>query len=154
MKLAPPTHLRRVAQIIVFMLPVRPFLPVFMGLSTRHRQICRSDPAIIVANHNSHLDTLSIMSQISLGLLWHVRPVAAADHFGTGILGHITRFILHAILIEITRTGGRRSSRSSPRWIRTRLSSSFQKGRAARPRFWHDSGVELPIWLKRDVTFH
>jgi 1-acyl-sn-glycerol-3-phosphate acyltransferase len=101
MRLAPITHLRRVAQIVVFVLIVRPFLSVFMGLSTRHRQnLPKRGPAIIIANHNSHLDTLSIMSQMPLGLLWRVRAVAAADHFGTGVPGYITRFILHAILIE------------------------------------------------------
>ncbi|MEW6436205.1 MAG: lysophospholipid acyltransferase family protein [Pseudomonadota bacterium] len=96
-----PIALRRAVQIIFFAVIVRPFLAVFMGLATRHRQnLPRRGPAIIIANHNSHLDTLSIMAQMPLGALWRVRPVAAADHFKKGVLGHIARFILRAILIE------------------------------------------------------
>lgn len=98
---APPLTLRRMAQIAVFVLVVRPFLAIFMGLATRHRHnLPKHGPAIIVVNHNSHLDTLSLMSQMPLRALWRVRPIAAADHFGKGIIGHIARFVLHAILIE------------------------------------------------------
>jgi 1-acyl-sn-glycerol-3-phosphate acyltransferase len=41
----------------------------------------RHGPAILASNHNSHLDTLVILSQFSLGSAHLVRPVAAADHF-------------------------------------------------------------------------
>ena len=38
-------------------------------------------PAILASNHNSHLDTLVILSQFSPCSAHLVRPVAAADHF-------------------------------------------------------------------------
>jgi 1-acyl-sn-glycerol-3-phosphate acyltransferase len=93
--------LQRATQLVVFVLLIRPFLTLFMGLATRHRcNLPLHGPAIIIANHNSHLDTLTIMSQMPLRALWHVRPVAAADHFGKGVRGHIARVVLRAILIE------------------------------------------------------
>lgn len=37
---------------------------------------------IILANHNSHLDTLSLLASLPGELLWKVKPVAAEDYFG------------------------------------------------------------------------
>jgi 1-acyl-sn-glycerol-3-phosphate acyltransferase len=91
----------RVVEAVLFAVIVRPFLAVFMGIKVHHRQnLPKEGPAIIVANHNSHLDTLSLMAQIPLPALWQVRPVAAFDHFGKGVAGFFARFILQAILIE------------------------------------------------------
>lgn len=72
----------RVLQILFFALIVRPVLAIVTGANVRGREnLPKNGPAIIVANHNSHLDTLTIMAMYPLRRLSQVRPVAAMDYF-------------------------------------------------------------------------
>lgn len=77
--------LARIARFIWFNLFVRPLVFLYLGVNIRRRNLLpRKGPAILVANHNSHLDTLLLMIAVPSSLLSHLRPVAAADYWLKG----------------------------------------------------------------------
>ena len=94
--------LRRLAAILFFALIVRPGLLLLTGLRAIGRERLPSGgPAVIAANHNSHLDVVALMSLFPLRLLHRIRPVAAADHFlKPGPIGWLARNILNIIPID------------------------------------------------------
>jgi 1-acyl-sn-glycerol-3-phosphate acyltransferase len=76
------SRLRETVQVLFFALLVRPFMALFIGLRVHGREhLCVPDPFVVVANHSSHLDTVSLLSLFPLARLGHVRPCAAADYF-------------------------------------------------------------------------
>ena len=67
---------------LFFALVVRPIALIVLGMNVRYRErLPERGPALIVANHNSHLDAVVLMTLWSQSRLRFVRPVAAADYF-------------------------------------------------------------------------
>ncbi|CAA6799681.1 MAG: 1-acyl-sn-glycerol-3-phosphate acyltransferase (EC [uncultured Sulfurovum sp.] len=67
---------------VFFIFLVRPLVLIISGVSLKGKEnLPTKGPVILVANHNSHLDTMIIMSLFSLKTLEKVRPIGAEDYF-------------------------------------------------------------------------
>jgi 1-acyl-sn-glycerol-3-phosphate acyltransferase len=85
-----------------FITVVRPLVFVFLGVNVRNRQLLPDGgPAVVVANHNSHLDTLVLMALFPMRHLKAVRPVAAADYWlKNRWIGWFANTILRIVPVE------------------------------------------------------
>lgn len=97
----PPWTLRHVAQVLCHLLLLRPLLLFLVGLRVYGREhLPRTDPFILIANHSSHLDAVSLLSLFPLRRLRRVRPVAAADYFErTALISAVTRTLFNILPI-------------------------------------------------------
>jgi 1-acyl-sn-glycerol-3-phosphate acyltransferase len=96
-----------VLQQLFFLLIVRPLVLIVLGLNVRHRErLPRSGPAIIVSNHNSHLDILVLMTLLPWRLLSILRPVGAKDYFfAQPLFAWLSTHVMHMIPLTRQVTG-------------------------------------------------
>ena len=85
---------------------VWPVIWLWLGLRIRHRdRLPQQGPAIVVANHNSHMDVFALLSLFALRRQGAIHPVAAADYFLRN--KGMAWFALNILnIIPITRKGG------------------------------------------------
>ena len=83
-------------RLIFIVLVARPLARFFTGADIiDHANLPKAGPAIIAANHNSHVDTLLLLTMFPVRTLRWVRPAAAADYFLTGpVLSWFSRNII------------------------------------------------------------
>ena len=97
--------MQKLLRMLFVVVVARPIILFWLGLTVRHRErLPRHGPAIIAANHNSHLDTVALLSLFPLEEIPNVRPVAAADYFMKP--GFMRWFSLNVIgIIPVARGG-------------------------------------------------
>lgn len=75
-------YLNYVLRWLFFAVIIKPIVKIIIGLRYQNEPILpQGGPAILIANHNSHLDTMVLISLLPLKILHKVQPVAAADYF-------------------------------------------------------------------------
>jgi len=84
---------------------MRTFLKLIVGVNYRNKEVLKKTKQfIIVANHNSHVDAMALMSAIPSAKIKHVHPVAAGDYFGKSpFKAFVTRLFVNALLIPRSR---------------------------------------------------
>lgn len=101
---APRGFWRDALQVLFFLVVVRPFMALFIGLRVKGRESLPDPsraPFVLIANHASHLDTMSLLSLFPLAALRHIRPVAAADYFTrTPLMTWLSRTFINILPIE------------------------------------------------------
>ena len=87
---------------IIYSFLLRGFLKIFVGVKfSKADFLLEEEQFIIVANHNSHLDTMTILASLPSKIIHKVKPVAAADHFGrTKLKEKLTNFFVNTLLIQ------------------------------------------------------
>ena len=67
---------------LFFLFIVKPFIFWVLGINVRGlEKLPKDKPSIIAANHNSHIDTLIIMSLLPVSRILITHPIAAQDYF-------------------------------------------------------------------------
>ena len=89
---------------LLFFLFIKPFVYLVLGINvTGAENLPKIDrgPHIIISNHNSHIDTMVLMSLFTNFQVLKIHPVAAADYFcNTKLKAFLFKYILGIIPID------------------------------------------------------
>lgn len=98
------TILQKILKYLFFLIFVRPYILLALGVNVSGAENLpkiRKGASIIVANHNSHIDTLLLMSLFSCAQILKIHPVAASDYFcNTKLKSFLFKTFLGIIPIE------------------------------------------------------
>lgn len=73
--------MRRYLRKAIHRFVLRPIVRRLLRVEIRGAELDIAGPAIVVANHNSHVDTAVLLASFPTHRIPYVRPVAAADYF-------------------------------------------------------------------------
>lgn len=80
---------------------LKPFLWLFLGVKFKYQEKLDFEHGkIIIANHNSHVDALAILSCVPIRFLHKVHPVVARDYFyKTKLTRILAKLILNSVSV-------------------------------------------------------
>jgi 1-acyl-sn-glycerol-3-phosphate acyltransferase len=92
---------------LLLTLLAKPLARLIAGADVHGREHLPQDgPAIVVANHNSHVDTLLLLAMFPARTLARVRPAAAADYFlANPVIGWFSRRVIGIVPVERKKVG-------------------------------------------------
>lgn len=93
--------MRLVARFVLYRLILRPFLSLIIGVKFPKASDFPDGQFIIISNHNSHLDTVSLLCSIPVKRLLDVHPAAAADYFAKNkVMKILCEFFLNTVFVR------------------------------------------------------
>lgn len=94
-------------RLLLLILIGRPIARLMTGADVVGRErLPVKGPAIVAANHNSHIDTVLLLTIFPARALRHLRPAAAADYFlRDPIIGWFSRNIIGIVPVARARAG-------------------------------------------------
>ena len=142
---------------------LRPAMRRLTGIEVDHAErLPHGGPAIVVANHNSHIDTALLLASFPSEAVGAVRPAAAADYwFRNRIAAWFSRHVLGAVPINRSGSGGDPLAAVSTALGCGDIVVLFPEGTRGEPgrmgRFRsgvarlaarHPDAVVVPVWLE------
>jgi 1-acyl-sn-glycerol-3-phosphate acyltransferase len=151
--------MKRLFLTILYVYFVRLFLRIIVGIRYHNKEVLKKNKQfIVVSNHNSHLDSLALMSSLSSSQIANTHPVAAGDYFGQSpIRAFFTRFLTNAILIPRTAVKG---GQNPIRMMGSALSNGsslilFPEGSRGEPEKMQEfkKGIGLVLKMHPEIPF-
>lgn len=100
--------MRLVARFVLYRLILRPFLSLIIGVKFPKASDFPEGQFLLVSNHNSHLDTVSLLCSLPVKRLKDVHPAAAADYFARNkTMATLCEFFLNTVFVRRKGEGGK-----------------------------------------------